>query len=299
MSARQKITYAILTFNRKEKVLRAIESAYRQKVVDDYETEIILADAASIDNTVEEVANKYPEVKIIRFPYNLGCPAGRNFIYANSTGDFIINIDDDGYLDDDAVKLIIDAFNMDEKIGVVAFKQMFIGTENDGIVMSSKREDVGLFNGGVSAFRTSALREIGYYPDDYFMFAEESYLSLKFLDSGYRIVSEPNSIMWHPKIGSSYTNKKLEYYKFRNGMFNIIRLYPDSYLWIHLLRRLISDLRWSTLRGSFLQYLKAVVIVFSVLPKTLIIRKACKKETIKQFLVLNKNVIWYGESSRF
>ncbi len=284
MSTRQKITYAILTFNRKEMVLKAIESVYRQKGVDDYETEIILADAASIDNTVEVVANKYPEVKIIRLPYNIGCPSGRNFIYANSTGDFIINIDDDGYLGDNAVKLIIDTFNMDEKIGVVAIKQLFIGTEKDGIALSTKREDVGLFNGGVSAFRTSALREVGYYPDDYFMFAEESYLALKFLDGGYRIVSEPNGAMWHPKIGSSYKNKQFEYYKFRNGMLNVIRLYPGGYLWTNLLKRLISDLRWSILRGSFLQYLRAVVVVFSILPKTLIIRKPCKKETIKRFL---------------
>jgi GT2 family glycosyltransferase len=284
VSTRQKITYAILTFNRKEKVLRAIESVYRQKGVEDYETEIILADAASIDNTVEEVANKYPEVKIIRLPYNIGCPSGRNFIYANSTGDFIINVDDDGYLEDNAIKLIIDTFNMDNKIGVVAIKQLFIGTEKDGIAMSTKREDVGLFNGGLSAFRTSALRRIGYYPDDYFMFAEESYLALRFLDAGYRIVSEPNSAMWHPKIGSSGKNKQLEYYKFRNGMLNVIRLYPGKYMWIHLLRRLISDLRWSILRGSFLQYFRAVVVVFFILPKTLIIRKPCKKETIKRFL---------------
>jgi GT2 family glycosyltransferase len=288
VSKQKKITYAILTFNRKEQVMRAIESVYNQKGIEDYKTEIILADAASRDNTVGEVSEKYPEIKVIRFPYNIGCPSGRNFIYANATGEFIINIDDDGYLDGNAVKIIIDTFNTDEKIGVVAIKQMFIGEEGNGIALSSKREDVGLFNGGVSAFRTSALREVGYFPDDYFMFGEESYLSLKFLDHGYRIVSEPDSVMWHPKIGTSYKKKKFEYCKFKNGMLTVLRLYPQRYLWTHLLRRLVSDFRWSILHCSFLQYLQAVLTIFFMMPKTLMNRRACKNETIKKFLLLNR-----------
>lgn len=283
-----KITYGILTFNRKKEVLRAIDSAYRQKGLDNYESEIVMVDAASVDGTAKTVAEKYPDVKIIKLPYNIGCPSGRNYIYANSTGDFIINIDDDGYLEDDAAKLIVDTFESDDRIGVVAIKQLFIGTDKDGVAVSDQKSDVSLFRGGLSAFRTSALKEAGYYPDDYFMYCEEDYLTLKFLDKGYRIVCEPDSAMWHPEIGSSRTNKKLEYYKYRNSMQNVIRLYPMSYLLKYLPKRLVAELRTSIMQGCVLQYIKASVEVLCTLPQTLANRNACKKETVKLYFDLRK-----------
>ncbi|MBI9015956.1 MAG: glycosyltransferase family 2 protein [Phycisphaerae bacterium] len=282
----KKITAGILTYNRKDTVAKAIDSVYSQKEIDSYEIEIIVVDAASTDGTAEFIRQKYPDIKLVCLPRNLGCPGGRNHIYANSTGDIIINIDDDGYLEDNAVRLIVDVFEKEDNVGVVAFTQRFVDEPlEQERVPSDSIQDVGLFRGGVSAFGADALKKTGLYPEDFFLYAEETYLSFKFLDAGYRIVAQPDIIMWHPRIGSS-TSKKWAYLRFRNNMLVITRLFPGFLMWKYLARRVLSDFRWGVVQGTFLQYVKAVSYVLISLPYTLSKRNVCKRQAVKKFFEL-------------
>ncbi len=79
-----KISVGIVTYNRKEKVLKAIKSVVTQNVED---VEIIVLDNNSNDGTGQAIREKYPIVKYIRLLENSGCPTGRNYTFANCTGE--------------------------------------------------------------------------------------------------------------------------------------------------------------------------------------------------------------------
>lgn len=283
-----RVSAGILTYNRKDAVLRAIESVYQQGVDD---VEVVVADSASTDGSAEAIRKCYPKVKVIRLPRNLGCPGGRNHVLANCTGDYIVNLDDDGFLGEGALKRVVEAFDSDPTIGIIAMQQRFIDEPESARTSGDQGAEVGLFRGGVSAFRRAMLDKTGDYPDDFFLFAEEGYLALKAIDAGYRIVSRPDIIMWHPRIGAS-SGTRWDYYRYRNPLLVVMRLFPGWLMVKYLFLRTASYALLSIRRGSVLQYLRAIGHVLWHLPRTLWTRRPCSAETVRTHFRLRGRGSW-------
>jgi len=281
-----KVSIGILTYNRREAVLRAIRSAYEQDIDD---VEVVVVDSNSSDGTIDAIRAAYPDVKLIRLPRNLGCPGGRNHVFANCEGDYIVSLDDDGFLAEGALPKLIDVFDSDEKIGIVALRQCYVDEPDDGRIVGAGALDVGTFHGGVSAQRRSMLEQIGYYPEDFFLYAEESYLALKALDAGWRIVAEPSIVMWHPRLGpSGGSGTKWDYYRFRNRMLVVTRLFPGWLMLKYLILRMGSYALASLRRGSPIQFIRALSHVVWTLPGTLWRRTPCKAAAVRAHLRMSR-----------
>jgi GT2 family glycosyltransferase len=279
-----RLTVGIVTYNRKEKVLKAIESVVTQNVED---VEIIVVDNNSNDGTGQAIREKYPSVKYIRLKENIGCPSGRNYTFANCTGKYIINLDDDGYLGDGAIEKVIEVFDSDPTIGIIAMRQCYIGEPGACRIIGEDGKEVGEFYGGVSAFRKDMLNKIGYYPENFFFYHEEAVLALRAMDAGYRIISRFDIIMWHPRIGGGKTKPgRWDYYYFRNVLLVVTRLYPGWLMLKYLILRMGSHALYSIKRKTFHKYLCAVIYVLLHLPVTLMTRKPCRKETVKKYFRL-------------
>ena len=281
-----RVSVGILTCNRREAVLRAIRSACEQGTDD---LEIVVVDSASTDGTAEAVRRCFPQVKYIRLPRNLGCPAGRNYIYANCTGDYIVNVDDDGFLGAGALEGVVRVFESDPTIGIVAMRQVFTDDPQAVCASPEGRREVGSFWGGVCAFRRAMLERIGYYPEDFFLFAEEAYLAIRAMDAGYRIVYDPGIVMWHPRIGAS-ASKRWDYYRFRNALLVVTRLFPGWLMLKYLVLRMGSYLLISLRRGTPHHYLRAVAHVLWTLPSTLLTRSACGAAAVHRYFALRDTV---------
>ena len=280
-----RITVGILTYNRREAVLKAIQSALNQCSPD---MEIVVVDSNSQDGTAEAVREQFPEVKLFCLPRNLGCPGGRNHVYANATGDYIVNLDDDGWLGEHAIERVMETFESDPTIGIVCMHQCFpkeespAKEENKGSVT-----EVGSFRGGVSAFSRVMLEDIGFYPEDFFFFKEEEYLSIRAMHAGYKIVVRPDIIMWHPRIQASNSRSgSLDYYMFRNPLLVVARLFPGWLIAKYLILRVGSYTLISLRRGTFHKHLAAVASVLWRLPSTLLTRRPCSTEAIRKYMRL-------------
>lgn len=106
-----KVTILIPTYNQKNVITDAIESALKQTYP---HKEILIVDDCSTDNT-SEVVKPYTSkknVKYIKNPKNLGRVQNyRNALYNHAGGDYLLNLDGDDFLTnntfvEDAVKLI-------------------------------------------------------------------------------------------------------------------------------------------------------------------------------------------------
>lgn len=279
-----RITVGILTRNRREALGKAIQSVYAQGYTD---LEVVVVDSDSDDGTSDLVREKFPAARLIRLPRNLGCPGGRNHIYANALGDYIVNLDDDGWLGENALSRIQETFDSDPSIGIVSMRQCFPEQETSHCSEDTceKSVEVGLFYGGVSAFRSSMLKETGLYPEDFFFSKEEEFLSLRTIDAGYKIVFRPDIIMWHPRVGVSGSDGvSWDYYRFRNPLLVVTRLFPGWLLVKYFFLRLGSYFLLSLQRGSFLKYVSAVGMVLWDLPYTLLTRNPCKADSVRKHL---------------
>ncbi len=280
-----KVSVGIVTYNREQALVKAIQSVLEQGE----DAEIVVVDNNSSDGTRTTVTTRFPGVKYVRLPRNFGCVGGRNYVYANCSGDFIVNLDDDGYLGTGALQRVIALFESDPTIGIIAMRRVDTDGPGSGPLTAADHatKDVGSFSGGVSAFRRTMLEQIGYYPDDFFYFAEEAYLSLRAMDAGYRIVSAPDIIMWHPRFGPS-SGTQWDYYRLRNPLLVVLRLFPGWLMVKYLVLRAGSQLVFALRRGTPFKYLRAITHVLRHLPTTLLDRRPCSAAAVEKYLRLSR-----------
>jgi GT2 family glycosyltransferase len=279
-----KITVGILTFNRCEAVQKAIESVYDQSFSD---VEIVVVDSASEDGTPEVVRERFPGVRYIRLPRNLGCPGGRNHIYANCTGEYIVNLDDDGWLGEGALERIAEVLDAHPDVGILALRQLYSDepAPEGACQPRSSYEETGLFRGGLSVFRRSMLDVIGLYPEEFFLYAEESHLSIRAMNAGYKILDTPDIIMWHPRLGGSGQHgSKWNYYKARNEMLVVVDLYPFPLVLTHLALRALAHGRWALVHWTLWSYIRALAHVIVRLPARMRSRTPASRDVVIRFL---------------
>ena len=110
-----RVSVIIPTFNRAQKVVRAIESVLNQSIKD---FEIIVVDDGSTDNTNQALARYMSAIKYIRQPVNRGVSSARNIGIKSSTAPWIAFLDSDDYWLND--KLYVQMEFVDSNSGTVA-----------------------------------------------------------------------------------------------------------------------------------------------------------------------------------
>ena len=220
------VTIEIVTWNRKDELFRCLESALAQTHP---HCEIVVVDNASTDGTPDMVTREFPTVRLVHAGRNLGCPSGRNLGLAHCPGQYIYMLDDDGWLERDAVERAVRRAESDPAIGVVMSRiHEFADGRIVGLRPAQMDQSVFLsvFSGGCSLLRREVLEKVGAFPDDFFRQAEESDLALRMIDAGYFCCLEPASVMYHAPSPIGRNHKAAMFYTLRNTNRTGLRLWP-------------------------------------------------------------------------
>jgi GT2 family glycosyltransferase len=226
----------ILSYNRCENVLELMQALQDQ----DYaHIEIILVDNHSSDGTADIVEARYPQTRVLRCPENFGM-VSYNFGLANARGQYIVVIDDDGLpASADWISQIVARFEANPRLGAVACTVRMrdsgqvgydtpqfepIGTPTDGYPAAA-------YNGTGAGLRTEALRQVGYYPFDFFRSWLELHLCTRLVDAGWQVRCFPDLEVWHCRPSGS-TDRPMTYHGLRNYFWYLWSLYP----WPHVLQ---------------------------------------------------------------
>jgi len=278
------ISVVILTWNRKEEVLKAIHSVLNQKYKN---IEIVVVDNHSTDGTFEALnalVREHPNIKLIRTYKNLGCPIGRNIAMANASGDIIFSLDDDAEIDNNCLEEVIKTFNDFPNAAVVACK---IEEENSSRKNYETVRKVGVFNGGGFAIKRDVLKEVGFFPD-YFRQAEETYLALKILDKGYDIIYNPNCKIYHKPSPKGRVRYDIIYYGFRHDIENVFRLLPIKYALPIAIYKLVPHFKNYIRNGFMLSFFKDVFgVILNGISKSKLENEKIKFETFLLYRKLN------------
>lgn len=150
-------------------------------------------------------------VTTIELAENLGCPGGRNVALAKLAEfgdvDVVIELDDDGLLVDSGVfRKVRELFAADPHLGIIGFR---IADEHGETQRRHvprlrasdpmRRGPVTAFLGGGHAFSMKMLAQTGPWPAEFFFTHEETDLSWRALDAGWKILYEPDLLLQHPK----------------------------------------------------------------------------------------------------
>ena len=185
--------------------------------------EVIVVDNGSSDGSADFLRERFPEVRVLALPQNLGFGGGSNAGFRAAKNDIVVLLNSDMRVEPDFLQPLLDGF-ADETIFAVAC-QIFLSDPSkrreetgltemwwrDGSIRVSHREDGavnGLYpcaygGGGSSAFDRHKFLEIGGFSEVFAPFyLEDTDLGYMAWKRGWKVLYQPASVVWHEHRGT-------------------------------------------------------------------------------------------------
>lgn len=260
------VSIVSICWNRKADIC---ESLKKIREIDYDNLEIILVDNHSEDGTIEEVEENFKEVKLIKMFKNIGIEA-YNIGFKNAKGKYIIIIDDDSFPHKDAVKRMVEKFEKDEKLGMVAFDVRNF-YNYDAVTMEEIKENsdtkaeakdyLMAFNGAGAGVRRELLEQVGFYPEEFFLYWNEQDTAFRILDTGYKIQFFSDVVSYHKYSPKNRESWRAPFYYTRNAFWLIWKNYSLKNS-IKLTFKMARDCFYYSMEQKTFIYLKAMFLAF-------------------------------------
>jgi GT2 family glycosyltransferase len=218
------ISIIIINFNGMryiDRLMQSIISSNNNGIV----VETICVDNASSDDSSDYVSKQYPWVKLIKSNQNLGFGGGVNLGIKSSQGQYILLLNNDGYLDRNCIYNLYKSIR-ENNFGAVVPKVVLTDSgkiDSAGCVWQTTplwpilqrgydEIDDGQYNqeGEIEAWSANAillsrnmLLDIGLFDDIYFMYFEDTDLCWRAKNAGYRFYYQPKAIFNHDHSGTA------------------------------------------------------------------------------------------------
>ena len=233
------LSIVIVNWNTQHVIIECLESVYAR--LGELQAEVILIDNASTDNSVKEISTKFPQVRLIANDTNRGFAGANNQGMEIATGRFLLLLNPDTVVLDDAFAKSIDYLNENPDVGVVGCQVMenaetiqrtcfrypsiintlmwvsgalawkplsrIAGRAAYGPWDRRSQREVEVVSGMFMLVRREALEEVGFMDEEYFVFAEEADWCYRFRAAGWRCVFAPVGRILHVDGGSMSTNQ--------------------------------------------------------------------------------------------
>ncbi len=233
--------------------------------------EIIVADNASTDKSVDHLKQFYPSVKIISLETNFGFAEGYNQALKNVEAEYLVLLNSDVKVTENWIENCISTFEEDNKIAAIQPKILsynnpkyfeYAGAAGGfvdkfgypfcrGRILNRIEEDFGQYNqqsgifwasGACMFIRNKAFKMAGGFDGDFWAHMEEIDLCWRLKNSGFKIVYEPQSVVYHLGGGTlSYGSPKKIYLNFRNNLFMLFKNLPRQQFKRIFIIRMILD----------------------------------------------------------
>lgn len=296
-----KISVVIVNYNVKYYVGQCIDSVRR--ALQGIDSEIIVVDNHSRDGSVDYLS-KIEGVRIIESGHNLGFSKANNIAIRQSTAEYVLMLNPDTIVAEDAIRMIIDFADSHPQAGgigvrmhndwgttaresrrglpspMTSFYKMIglsmrlpqhrkFGRYYMGWLPWDSPSRIEVVSGACFLVRRKALDEVGLMDEDYFMYGEDIDLSYRLLKGGWENWFVPADII-HYK-GESTHKTSFEYvHVFYNAMLIFMRKHYS-----HLSRLVIWPLQVAV---YFIAMLTLVSAMWSMMKKSLGFARRYDKE---------------------
>ena len=263
-----KIAVVILNWNGRKFLEKFLPALVEHNTA---QAELIIADNASSDDSIEFLRNNYPQIRIIQNGHNGGFSRGYNEALALVEAEYFVLLNSDIEVTPNWIEPIISMMDNDPMIAACQPK-LLSWFERDtfeyaggaggfidhygypfcrGRIFQSLEKDEGQYNDTTEIFwatgacmfvRADLYRQYGGLDNDFFAHMEEIDFCWRMKNAGFKIMYCPDSKVFHvgggtlPKISSRKT-----YLNFRNNLILLYKNLPAGEIPKVFLVRLILD----------------------------------------------------------
>lgn len=260
-----KISCIVLNWNGEKYISETLDSLSKIEV-GNFDYELIVVDNDSSDNSIKLIENKFPKVKIIKSPVNLGYASGNNIgiKYALENGaDYIFIVNSDITVDKKIVINFLDSVSKYPQAGICGAKIYFapgfefhkdryspkeIGNviwyaggiidwknviaSHRGVDIVDKGQfdndlEVDFVTGAVMFIKRQVFEKIGLFDVKYAFYYEENDFCQRAKKVGYQLMYISNCMAWHANAQSTGMGSPLQdYFISRNRLMFGIKYAP-------------------------------------------------------------------------
>lgn len=225
------VTVILVNYNTKELIRECLRSVFEMSK--SVKFEVFVVDNASTDGSIEMLEKEFPQVKLIKNSKNIGFGRANNIAIRQSRGKYIFLLNADTVLLNNAIKIFYDfmenpqnhktaccggnLYNPDMSpqhsygkfpsinriafttIGLnLIFKEFYKKTFLvDNTIEVKDIKDVDYITGANMFLRKSALDEVGLFDEDFFMYFEDTELSFRLNQKGFKSMLVPEAKIIH------------------------------------------------------------------------------------------------------
>ena len=269
------LSLVVLSYDRPDYLRQALAALEAQGVAS---REIVVVDNHSPSSgAVADVVAGFPDVRLLALPTNLGFTGGMNAGIAEATGRYVLLTEDDIVLEPGCLEAFLESSRMagDRALltgvmlddgtrrircagGEIAlgppFRMRVIGVGEDLAAVRDAPYQVSFAPGALLFFPRDALRALGGFRTEYFMYFEDVELCLRARRLGIPITVVPSARVVHLPASAGLASPQIEYHKIKNLLATYLLHAPLSalpsvigrYVLLETVRRLSAQPRQFT-----------------------------------------------------
>ena len=269
-----KVSVVIVNWNRVNDLRDTLNSVFSQFHAD---LEVIVVDNCSTDGSPDMVKEEFQQVDLIQPERPCSACESYNVGMRKSAGDVVAILDNDVILGEKWIRDVVMSFENDLQLGAIASRIVDFrsGDEIWGFgeftkdEFSNKEFNCTTFIGCAAAIRNRVLREVGYYPEEFGIYANEADLAARILAAGYRIKYVPGIVAYHKASPSQRSIGRKLFYNTRNFIWYYWRYYPFPQVLVATGVRLAEGLFEAIHKRLISLYLEAVKETVLKLPQNI------------------------------
>ncbi len=240
------------------------------------EVEVIVVDGASVDGSAAMVAAEFAWVRLLPQAENVGFPRGNNIALAQARGEYLLLLNPDTVVLDDALAVLVDYLQNHPDVGAVGPQLL----NPDGSVQSSRRRfptlatgfvestwlagiapgelrryyaldlpddataDVDWLVGACILVRRAVYERVGGLDEAYFMYSEELDWCRRIVADGWRVVYHPAARVVHHVGKSSEQAVTARHINFQRAKLRYFRKYHGRVATAGLRLFLLASYAW-------------------------------------------------------
>jgi len=251
MSAKPLVSALIVSYNVKDLLLDSLQAFFASS---DVPVEAVVVDNASRDGSADAVAERFPEVKLIRQARNIGYGKANNLGLQDCDGRFVLLLNPDVTVGEACVDRLADFLLVRPDVGAVgprllrpegaadlaarrgfptpatAFYRLTglsrvfprsrrFNRYNMGFLPDSEVHEIDAGTGACLMLRRAAIDRVGFFDPDYFMYGEDLDLCYRLKLGGWKIYYLPAATAVHLKGASTRQSTRRMLYEFHSAMW--------------------------------------------------------------------------------
>jgi len=259
----------ILNWNGKKHLEQFLPSVVEHSSIEG--VEIIVADNASTDDSLDFLRTNFPTVRIIPLPENYGFSQGYNKALEHVSAKHIVLLNSDVEVTHNWLQPQLDLLDSDESIAACMPKLKWFGDKRffeyagaaggfidrygypfcRGRLFTTVEQDNGQYEqqtdifwatGAAMFIRSEHFHKAGGFDPDFFAHMEEIDLCWRLKGLGFRIVYNPKSEVYHVGGGTlPKENPFKTYLNFRNNLYLMFKNLGHHHFWRTIAKRMILD----------------------------------------------------------